>query len=239
ATGATGAVRAKNPSPLVYDKEKNKECKFEGVTTTDENNKDKDCRKTVIYVDSEGYIQNAEITKKTVKELEHGEMDKINAIILHRTESSSEPFDSFKRKKEGTHFVVAKNGTLYQSASLFEWTPHIGKIRSRCQEEKTWSDEERKKIQSFGWNPKRLYEYELEKEYPVRYPYNKDSVGIEVVADYVSGSWENPTAEQMKSINKLIDILMNIYELQKKDIYEHDKISYKTAGEGAGLYNYS
>ncbi|ECF1703822.1 hypothetical protein E1B77_23365 [Salmonella enterica subsp. enterica] len=72
-------------------------------------------------------------------------MDKINAIILHRTESSSEPFDSFKRKKEGTHFVVAKNGTLYQSASLFEWTPHIGKIRSRCQEEKTWSDEERKK----------------------------------------------------------------------------------------------
>ncbi|ECF1703823.1 N-acetylmuramoyl-L-alanine amidase [Salmonella enterica subsp. enterica] len=94
-------------------------------------------------------------------------------------------------------------------------------------------------MQSFGWNPKRLYEYELEKEYPVRYPYNKDSVGIEVVADYVSGSWENPTAEQMKSINKLIDILMNIYELQKKDIYEHDKISYKTAGEGAGLYNYS
>ncbi|EJX0634459.1 hypothetical protein ODD08_004574 [Salmonella enterica] len=66
-TGATGAVRAKNPSPLVYDKEKNKECKFEGVTTTDENNKDKDCRKTVIYVDSEGYIQNAEITKKLLR----------------------------------------------------------------------------------------------------------------------------------------------------------------------------
>ncbi|MCL9670321.1 hypothetical protein [Citrobacter sp. MNAZ 1397] len=114
------------------------------MTTTDENNKVKDCRKTVIYVDPEGYIQNAEITKKTVKELEHGEMDKINAIILHRTKSSSEPFDSFKTKKEGTHFVVAKNGTLYQSASLFEWTPHIGKIRSRCQEEKTWSNEEKK-----------------------------------------------------------------------------------------------
>ncbi|EAN4948270.1 N-acetylmuramoyl-L-alanine amidase [Salmonella enterica] len=236
-----GAVKTKNPSPLVYDKEKNNGCKFEEITTSDEKNKDKDCRKTVIYVDSDGYIQNAEITKKTVKELEHGKMDKINAILLHRTKSSSEDgtFESFRSKKEGTHFVVAKNGCLYQTASLFEWTPHIGKIKSRCQEEKTWSAEERKKIQGFGWDPKRLYVYELEKNYPDRYPYNEDSVGIEVVADHVDGSWEKATPEQRKSIAKIVDILMNIYELQKQDIYEHDKISYKTAGEGADLYDYS
>ncbi|EEE2004614.1 hypothetical protein CI266_005070 [Salmonella enterica subsp. enterica serovar Kotte] len=29
---------------------------------------------------------------------------------------------------------------------------------------------------------------------------------------------------------------MNIYELETDDIYEHDQISRKTAGEGAGLY---
>jgi hypothetical protein len=33
-----------------------------------------------------------------------------------------------------------------------------------------------------------------------------------------------------------VDIIINIYELGDEDIYEHDKIAYKTADEGADLY---
>ncbi|EGO8362173.1 N-acetylmuramoyl-L-alanine amidase [Escherichia coli] len=78
----------------------------------------------------------------------------------------------------------------------------------------------------------------------IRYPYNGDAIGIEVVCLYVSdgnkgGSWNPVTAAQKKSVNKLVDILMNIYELSEGDIYGHDKISYKTAGEGDGLYGNS
>ncbi|GAB7575697.1 hypothetical protein OkiPb00104_01980 [Escherichia coli] len=40
-----------------------------------------------------------------------------------------------------------------------------------------------------------------------------------------------------KSIEKLVDIIKNIYELEDRDVYEHDKISYKTEGEGADLYS--
>ncbi|HBP9245193.1 TPA: hypothetical protein L6786_004866, partial [Escherichia coli] len=40
--------------------------------------------------------------------------------------------------------------------------------------------------------------------------------------------WESATDSQKKSIEKLVDIIKNIYELEDRDVYEHDKISYKT-----------
>lgn len=49
--------------------------------------------------------------------------------------------------------------------------------------------------------------------------------------------WESATDSQKKSIEKLVDIIKNIYELEDRDVYEHDKISYKTEGEGADLYS--
>lgn len=46
-----------------------------------------------------------------------------------------------------------------------------------------------------------------------------------------------PQTLKKKSIEKLVDIIKNIYELEDRDVYEHDKISYKTEGEGADLYS--
>lgn len=40
------------------------------------------------------------------------------------------------------------------------------------------------------------------------------------------------------SIKNLVEILKAEYNLSEDDIYEHDKIAYKTNGEGAGLYDY-
>ncbi len=56
--------------------------------------------------------------------------------------------------------------------------------------------------------------------------------------------WEKATEAQIKSINLLLDILLKYYtkndgsSLTVKDIYPHDKIAYKTDGEGGGLYDY-
>ncbi|MTH48748.1 peptidoglycan recognition protein family protein [Intestinirhabdus alba] len=229
-----------NPSPLVYDKHK-EQCVYRTTTILNgEANEDQKCVVELIFVDDGGYIRNAGLIKKSIPELEKGVMKKINAIVLHRTDSSTEqgPLVSFSNGI-GTHFLIAKNGDIYQTASLFSYTSHVGKIKSRCQAENTWSEAERKIIESFGWNPKKLYNHEKEKEYPSRYPYNVDSIGIEVVALYDKKvkEWGNPASEQKNSISTLVDILINIYELSEEDIYEHDRISYKTAGEGAGLYS--
>ena len=71
------------------------------------------------------------------------------------------------------------------------------------------------------------------------------SVGIETVSRCIRNcgagdkgvpEWESPTAEQTRSIANLIRILKSAYGIGDADIYEHDLISYKTAGEGAGLW---
>ncbi|HFS3704214.1 TPA: N-acetylmuramoyl-L-alanine amidase, partial [Escherichia coli] len=228
------------PSPLIYDKHK-KHCIFRTKTLLSEEKKeDEKCTVSVVFIDHEGYIRNAGIIKHTVPELEEGRMPKINAIILHRTDSSTinGTLASFS-KGIGTHFIVEKDGNIYQAASLFVYTSHVGKIKSRCKEEKTWSSEEKKKTEAFGWNAKKIHDHEKIKQYPYRYPYNMDSVGIEVIAlyDKKNKKWESATDSQKKSIEKLVDIIKNIYELEDRDVYEHDKISYKTEGEGADLYS--
>ncbi|HDC2125832.1 TPA: hypothetical protein O7X39_004488 [Salmonella enterica] len=84
-----------------------------------------------------------------------------------------------------------------------------------------------------------MSEHEKTKLYPIRYPWSGDSVGIEVAAKCINqdkGIWEVPTAQQKLAINRLVDIIVNIYELNTFDIYEHDQIAYKTVGEGAELY---
>src|ERR1035437_8490823 len=35
----------------------------------------------------------------------------------------------------GTHFLIDKDGTIYQTASVFQQTWHVGKLRSRCRSE--------------------------------------------------------------------------------------------------------
>lgn len=87
--------------------------------------------------------------------------------------------------------------------------------------------------------PQRIYNHEKVKAYPLRYPMNEDSVGIETVAkfDRSKKEWEAPTVEQSVAISRLIGILKEEYGLSDADIYEHDRVSYKEPGEGAGLYD--
>lgn len=195
---------------------------------------------SAIYIDDKGYVQNADFTQNPIAALEKEAMTGPHAIILHRTESANadSALTSFK-KGVGTHFLVDKDGTVTQTACLLQYTYHIGKIRSRCYTNGTCSKEETATIKKWGWAPKKIHDHEAEKEYPIRYPINQDSVGIEVVGQYNSTTkkWDDATKEQLKSIGKIVKLLKTEYKLTNDDIYEHDKISYKTEGEGAGLYD--
>lgn len=240
-------VREKNPTPLVYNKHENN-CTFEGKTTTDVESKNKKCSTSVIYVDSEGYIRNAKVIVDPIPELNKGDINVINAVVLHRTFSATKEsaLSSFK-SGIGAHFLIDKNGDIYQTAHLSMYVYHIGYIQARCENEKTCTSTDKEKLDEIKKQKnkkisekfKEIHEYEILKNYPIRYPYNGDAVGIEVVAMYddKTKKWEVPTTKQKKSVNYLVDILRNIYELSEKDVYEHDKIGHKTLGEGAGLYN--
>ena len=190
-------------------------------------------------VGKDGYLIDPDITKKSIPALEKGPLKDINAVVMHRTEGSSAQgaFNSFKTGT-GTHFLIDKDGTIYQTASLNEHTQHVGKIRGRCMEEGNCSKEEKAFFDKTGWNPKAIHDHEKAKPYPERFPMNSDSVGIEVVGSYnaKTKTWDAPTPEQTASINKLVGMLQKEYGLNDKDVYKHDAISYKTQGEGADLY---
>ena len=190
------------------------------------------------HLDDNGYIQNAGLKFRPIAALENGTIDGPHAIILHRTFSSTaaSTLASFGRGI-GTHFLVAKDGTIYQCASLKQKTAHVGPIRSRCLVEGTCSAQEAVKIRSYG--AMAGHRHEKVKPYPARYPMNEDSIGIETVAMYLETTkqWEPATGAQRKAISSLVKLLQSMYSLTDADVYEHDQISRKTEGEGAGLYD--
>lgn len=191
-----------------------------------------------VYVDDKGWIQNAGFVMKHIPALEKSAIRGPVAVVLHRTVSSTatSALSAFNRGI-GTHFVVDKDGTTYQCASLLKKTAHVGPIRSRCHADGTCSANE---LASFKQWASRMpcYEHEKKKVYPTRYPMNEDSVGIETVAMYHESTraWDAATPEQMTAIRHLVEILKGEYGMRDGDIYEHDKIAWKTEGEGAGLY---
>jgi hypothetical protein len=193
-------------------------------------------------VGADGYLTDHAVTRHEVPGLGRSSMGEPVALVMHRTESATaaSALKSFASGRDGvqygTHFLIDKDGTIYQTASLGQKTLHVGKIKSRCVEEGTCSVEESRLAEKRGFNPTATHNHEKAKQYPQRYPLNEDSVGIEVVARHVDGSWEAPTAAQTVAINRLVGILQQQYGLGEQDVYAHDVVSYKTLGEGAGLY---
>jgi len=191
-----------------------------------------------IYIGANGYVQNAGFTQNSIPALETGAITGPVAVVLHRTVSTSAASTlSAFRRGIGTHFLIDKDGTTYQCASLLKKTAHVGPIRSRCHIEGTCLPDE---LATFkDWESRmKCHDHEKVKSYPTRYPMNEDSVGIEVVAMYqeATAQWDAATPEQTRSIRVLVEILKDQYGLSDSDIYEHHKIARKTEGEGSDLY---
>ena len=193
----------------------------------------------------DGFIDDARVVDKRVAALEHGAMTKVDAIVLHQTDSSTMNLDHAKTDGIGAHFYIEKDGTIYQTARLDQSVYSVGKIRSRCDDSQTCSAGEKTAIDALMQSPKSygakvtaLHQREQTKAYPERYPTNGDSVAIEVVGkfDPKTKLFERPTAEQTESLKWLTQALSSHYDLDlQKDVYRHSDISYKQADEATSL----
>jgi N-acetyl-anhydromuramyl-L-alanine amidase AmpD len=111
----------------------------------------------------------------------------------------------------------------------------VGRIKSRAKEEGVLTKEDQEFFKKIKWNPSKEYQYEKKKQYPIRYPHNYDSIGIETVGSYNTKTkkWEELTEAQKKSFAKLYNCLIKTLKLNKtQDAYTHEQISRKTKGEG-------
>lgn len=197
----------------------------------------------------DGIIQDKNVEQKIYPSIQHGLMNKIAAIVLHRTDSSNanSTLQAYtKGQKTGAHFLIDKSGKIYQTARINQKCWHVGTLLPRCQAEGNCSPKEKKTINSllyqkgllFGHRTKNLSRHEVKKQYPDRYPSNNDSIGIEVVGKFsaTTKTFEEPTAQQFKSLKWIVEIISIKYNLNiNNDIYSHGAIARKKPSEGTQL----
>ena len=179
-------------------------------------------------------------------------MKKISSIVLHRTDSSTangtlNAYDN--GKTSGAHYLIGKSGQIYQTARMNKTCWHVGILLSRCKMGKTCDPKDLKTITAliheeglnFGRRARNLSRHENIKKYPLRYPSNSDSIGIEVVGKFWTSekSFDKPTFPQFKSLKWLVEILAAECSLNiRNDVYAHGAIARKQVSEGALLLQF-
>ena len=195
----------------------------------------------MLVIDKYGKVIHKKIKSKIYLQIEKSPMSQVMGIIVHQTGGSTaqSAFNSYQSGKSGAHFLIDKDGTIYQTASLLKQTWHVGKLRSRCLAEMTCSPAELKLLKNF--NPSGTHRRETAKKVPNRYPSNKDSIGIEIVGqalplnepDPDKRKYERLTKEQSDSLKWLTQELKFSLKVADTEIFRHPTVSYKNKTEAA------
>jgi N-acetyl-anhydromuramyl-L-alanine amidase AmpD len=192
-----------------------------------------------------GKLVHKSIVDKVNNKIEKGALGTVNALVVHQTGGSTaeSSFGSYNEGKNGAHFLIDKDGTIYQTARINQKCWHVGNIRSRCQEMKACSADDLKEVnallfkkgEAYSARIKKLSQHEAGKSYPDRYPSNEDALGIEIVGafDAKSQTYENVNKDQNRSLAWLVGILESKLSLDNDDVYRHGSIGYKQPSEGS------
>lgn len=189
----------------------------------------------MLIINPLGHVQNPRIKLAVSPAIEHGEMKVIHGIIVHQTNSSTaqSTLNGYKAPKpNGAHFLIDKDGTIYQTASVYKKTHHVGFIKSRCIAEHSCTPVELKALQGKRVGAE-IGKVEKKKTFPKRYPFNDDSIGIENVSLAKNGVYEPLTAQQQVSLSWLINELTQTLKVPMAQIFRHPDVSWKLSSEGA------
>ncbi len=197
----------------------------------------------MLKIDPFGMLINPKIKHKRFLGIEKKTMTHINGLVVHQTHSSTsqETFNSYTNGSNGAHFLIDKDGTIYQTASILKSTNHVGKIKSRCFVEHRCDPVETEKIGKMSFSQRvKYFAVEKKKKFPNRYPMNADSIGIEIVGKALSNKdpqkgpvYETLTAEQNASLKWLLQELSMSLSISMKEIYRHPEIGYKNPTEAS------
>lgn len=191
----------------------------------------------------DGVLNHTKINQKIYSGIEKGPLKSVNAVVVHQTDAptAEHTFNSYSKGGHGAHFLISKKGEIFQTARLNQITHHVGKIKSKCYESKSCEKNELTKVKEILFKPKtpygtrikNLHDREKNKTYPNRYPLNSDSLGIEIVGDYIekTKSYEAVSTMQNNALNWLINELYNHFNISHLDIYRHPEVSYKQPTE--------
>ena len=196
-------------------------------------------------VDFAGFVRDPNVKLALRPMIDHGPMGTVNGIIVHQTGGSTakSALDSYLAPgANGAHFLIDKDGTIYQTASIYRVTHHVGHLKPRCRVEMTCTPAETKALagKRVGREIGRL---EAGKAWPGRYPGNSDSIGIELVGAVTPQpggganefQYEAVTPAQQKSFDWLLPRLLAHLKVDAKEVFRHPDVSWKQPSEASSV----
>jgi N-acetyl-anhydromuramyl-L-alanine amidase AmpD len=199
-----------------------------------------------LVIDKQGHIKDLKVTPALRPKIERGPMEKVVGIIVHQTGGSNAKgaLSSYEKDNaNGAHFLVDKDGTIYQTASVYKRCNHVGQLKSRCMAEQRCTPAELKALAGKGPG-KGIGRVEAEKAWPNRYPGNFDSIGIEIVGTTKPATpeqrkkwqeefvYEELTDEQQAAFAWLLRKLLATLQVQMTEVFTHPTVSWKNRSEG-------
>ncbi|AKK73480.1 peptidoglycan recognition protein family protein [Chryseobacterium gallinarum] len=166
---------------------------------------------------------------------------KVIAIVLHRTIGSS--ISGAIAHSKGTHFYVegtyGVDGEIFQPIKLDQYSNHIMNQTARTSRLEIQTEN------SIGIEVVGMAYYKVGKDlYTVYDTKIKDPASIKLTKPFkgerkIDGKWavediywDKLTEAQIKSVKCIVATLMKKYNLKKENIFTHEEIQSKTAGEG-------
>ncbi|WP_080401845.1 N-acetylmuramoyl-L-alanine amidase [Burkholderia ubonensis] len=196
----------------------------------------------MLSIDSNGMVVSSRVRQVRKTQIERGAMQMVSGIIVYQTGGSTaaSAFSSYKNASaNGAHFLIEKDGTIYQAASLKKQTWHVGRVKARCVAEMRCTPVELEQLRRF--DPRGENRREMRKAVPDRYPSNTDSIGVELVGEALP--LDEPVPErrtyvaapeaQNDSLRWLIHELSITLNVPMAEVFRHPTVSRKNDTEAA------
>lgn len=187
----------------------------------------------MLVVDKDGMVQEPRVRAARQATIERGDMTTVNGIIVHQTGGATavSSLSSYKNAgATGAHFLVDRDGTIYQTASVHKKTWHVGKLKARCVVEQRCAPVELAALKKF--NPSAENQREKAKQAPARYPSNDDSIGIELVGKVLAnGVYEAVSDPQNVSLAWLVAEIRATLGVPMTEVFRHPDVSRKNPSE--------
>jgi N-acetyl-anhydromuramyl-L-alanine amidase AmpD len=170
-------------------------------------------------------------------------MVKVHGMIVHQTGglTAQSSLSSYTRPKaNGAHFLIDRDETIYQTASLHKQTWHVGSLKTRCVVEIRCTPAELNALKRF--DPRGEHRREMAKPVPERYPSNQDSIGIEIVGGLAPGDsrlsaekgvYEDVNKRQNDSLRWLVQAISMTLSVPMTEVFRHPVVSRKNPTEAA------
>lgn len=188
-----------------------------------------------MQIDSQGMCIHPKIRLARSTFIERGDMPSVAGIVVHQTGASTaqSSLASYgNQSANGAHFLIERDGTIHQTASLYKQTWHVGKLKARCVLEQRCTPAEIQALATF--NPTAEHQRESAKSVPDRFPSNRDSIGIELVGSTnPQGVYDTVPLAQNNALKWLVAELRILLGVALSEVFRHPDISRKNPTEAS------